>query len=142
MPFKLQRSTVQLFADDTCLLLSNICKKPLQDEAKTELENLHLWMDANKLTLNASKSNFTLINSKLRDKEKFGNIKTKKSEICLTSMVKYLGIYIDEELNFKHHITWIAAKISRGVGILYKIKKFFQPRLSYVLYITALCIHV
>ena len=25
--FKLQRSTVQLFADDTCLLLSNICKK-------------------------------------------------------------------------------------------------------------------
>ena len=58
--FKLLRSIVQLFADDTCLLLSNICKKTLQDEAKTELENLHLWMDANKLTLNSSQSNISV----------------------------------------------------------------------------------
>ena len=115
---------VQLFADDTCLLLSNICKKTVQDEAKTELENVHLRMDANKLTLNSSKSNVMLINSKLRDKGKFDNIKTKKSEISVTSTVKYLGIYIDEELNFKYHITTIVAKISRGVGILYKFKIF------------------
>ena len=132
--FKLLCSTVQLFADDTCLLLSNICKKTLQDEAKTELENLHLWMDANKLTLNSSKSNAMLINSKLRDKRKFGNIKTKKSEICITSTVKYLGIYIDEELNFKYHITSIVAKISRGVGILYKIKNFLPTS-------TLLCVY-
>ena len=132
--FKLLCSTVQLFADDTCLLLSNICKKTLQDEAKTELENLHLWMDANKLTLNLSKSNVMLINSKLRDKGKFDNIKTKKSEICITSTVKYLGIYIDEELNFKYHITSIVAKISRGVGILYKIKNFLPTS-------TLLCVY-
>ena len=100
MPFKLQHLTVQLFADDTRLLLSNICKKNLQNEAKTELENLHLWMDANKVTLNSSKSNVMLINFKLRDKGKFGNIKTEKSEIYVTSTVKYLGIYIDKELNF------------------------------------------
>ena len=55
--FKIQRSTVQLFADNTCLLLSNICKKTFHDEAKTELENLHLWMDANKLTLLKISSN-------------------------------------------------------------------------------------
>ena len=56
-------------------------------------------------------------------------------------MVKHFGIYIDEELNFKHHITSIAANISRGVDILYKIKIFFQPRLSCV-YVTALCMHI
>ena len=69
LPFKLKRLTVHLLADDTCLLLLKICIKTLQDEAKTELENLHLWMDANKLTLNPSKSNVMPINSKLRDKE-------------------------------------------------------------------------
>ena len=110
--FKLQRSTVQLFADDTWLLLSNICKKTLQDEAKTELENLHLRMDANKLALNSFISNVKPINSNLRDKGKFGNIKTEKSEIRVTSTVKYLGIYIEKELNFKYHITSIVAKIS------------------------------
>ena len=46
-----------------------------------------------------------LINSKLRDKEKFGNIKTENSEICITSTVKYLEIHLDKELNLKYHIT-------------------------------------
>ena len=98
-------------------------------------------MDANKLTLNSSKSNVVLINSKLRDKEKFGNITTENSEICITSTVKYLGIHIDEKLNSKYHITSIVAKISRGVDIPQKTKIFFQPLLSYV-YITVLCIHI
>ena len=75
-----------------------------------------------------------LINSKLRDKGKFGNIRTEKSEICITSTVKYLGIYSDEVLNFKYHITSIVAKISRGVGILYKIKHFLSTS-------TLLCVY-
>ena len=74
-----------------------------------------------------------LINSKLRDKGKFDNIKTKKSEICITSTVKYFGIYIDEELNFKY-ITSIVAKISRSFGILYKIKNFLPTS-------TLLCVY-
>ena len=139
--FKLQRSTVQLFADDTCLLLSNICKKTLQDEAKTEPENLHLWIDANKLTLNSFKSNVILIYSKLRGKEKIGNIKTEKSEICITSVVKYLAIHTEEKLKFKFHITSIEGKISRGLGILHKTKNFLPTFHSYV-YITVLCIHI
>ena len=79
-------------------------------------------MNANKLTFNTIKSNAMLINCKLKEKEKFVNIKTENSEICITSLVKYLGIPIAEELNFKYHITTIVAKISRGVGILKKIK--------------------
>ena len=106
------------------LLLSLISKKTLQDEVKTELEYFHLWMDANKLTLNSTKSNVVLINSGLTDKENLGNIKTENSEICITSTVKYLRIHFDEELYFKYHITSIVVKISRGVGILRKIKNF------------------
>ena len=75
-----------------------------------------------------------LINSKLRDQEKFGNTKTKKSEIGITSTVKYLEISIDVELNFKYHITSIVAKISHDVGILYKIKNFLPTS-------TLLCVY-
>ena len=38
--------------------------------------------------------------------------------------VKYLGIYIDKQLNFKCHIDYIEQKISRAVGILAKLKLF------------------
>ena len=99
-------------------------------------------MDANKLTLNSSKSNVMLINSKLRDKGKFDSIKTKKSEICTTSTVKYLGIYIDEELNFKYHITSIVAKISRGVGILYKVKNFLPTSILLCVYYSLVHTHL
>ena len=82
-----------------------------------------------------------LINSKLRDKKKFGNITTEKSEICITSTVKYLEIYIDEELVFKYRITYRLRQKFHVASIFYtRSKIFFQLRLSYV-YITALCIH-
>ena len=45
-----------------------------------------------------------LINSNLRDKEEFENIKTENSKICIAFIIKYLRIHIDEELNFKYHI--------------------------------------
>ena len=102
----------------------NSGKKTSQDEAKTELENFHLWMDANQLTLNSSKSNVMLINSKSRKKEQFENIKTENSESCITATVRYLGMHTDDEPNFKYHITSIVTRISRGVGILHKIKNF------------------
>ena len=84
------------------------------------------------------------INSKLSDKGKFGNMKTEKSEISITSTVKYLGIYIDEELNFKYHITSMVAKVLRGVSILYKIKNFLPTStlICAIVHITALCIHI
>ena len=91
---------VQLYNFSLTILLcyyQTSAKKTQQDEAKTELENLHLWMDASKLALNSTKPNVKLVNSKLRDKKKFGNIITENSEICITSTIKYLGIHIAEE---------------------------------------------
>ena len=57
------------------------------------------------LTLNSTISNVMLINCNLRDKEKFGNLKTENSEICITSTIKYLGIHMDKELNFKYKVS-------------------------------------
>ena len=35
---------------------------------------------------------------------------------------KFLGVFIDEKLNWKNHISYIASKISRNLGILNKVK--------------------
>ena len=44
--------------------------------------------------------------------------------LSLYKSVKYLGIYIDEQLNFKCYIDCIEQKISRAVGILAKLSRF------------------
>ena len=35
---------------------------------------------------------------------------------------KFLGVYIDQQLDWKTHVNLIAAKISKSVGLLYKAK--------------------
>ena len=38
--------------------------------------------------------------------------------------VKYLGVIIDEHLSWKHHINYIALKISRNIGIISRLRHF------------------
>ncbi len=44
-------------------------------------------------------------------------IKAKKS-------VKYLGIIMDCNLNWKDHVLELSKKISRGIGMLFKLRDF------------------
>ena len=37
---------------------------------------------------------------------------------------KYLGVYIDQHLNWKDQITHVKNKVSRDIGILYKLRHF------------------
>ena len=51
------------------------------------------------------------------------NLKIHNNEIKKNS-VKYLGIIMDCNLNWKDHIFELSKKMSRGVGILFKLRYF------------------
>ena len=51
------------------------------------------------------------------------NLKIHNNEIKKNS-VKYLGIIMDCNLNWKDHIFKLRKKMSRGVGILFKLRYF------------------
>ena len=42
------------------------------------------------------------------------------------NQVKYLGIIIDHKLNWVQHITYVKNKIAKGVGIMYKARRFLN----------------
>ena len=48
--------------------------------------------------------------------------------------VKYLGILLDEHLNWKQQINQVTLKISRGIGILAKLKPFLKEKLLRSIY--------
>lgn len=58
---------IKLFADDTFLCLQSKNISCLEEEVNTELQKVSSWLNANKLTLNVSKSKFmlTLRNKKI-----------------------------------------------------------------------------
>ena len=42
---------------------------------------------------------------------------------------KYLGILIDSQLTFKYHIDELNKKVSRAIGILYKLRPFVTSKI-------------
>ena len=47
---------------------------------------------------------------------------------------KFLGVYIDQHLDWKTHVHFIAAKISKSVGLLYKAKYYLPSKSLLTLY--------
>ena len=112
----------RLYADDTCLIINYKNIATLQDIMNMELKKLHNCCNANKLTINTSKSTAILISSKLNTQITNVNIAIDNLPITISETAKYLGVMINSKLNFQNHIKIIKGKLSRGVGILRRWK--------------------
>lgn len=55
-------------------------------------------------------------------------------EIERVSEIKFLGVIIDNKLCWKPHITYIKAKMSKSIAILYKVKDLLNQKSLYTLY--------
>ena len=54
------------------------------------------------------------------------NIKIKGEQIQEKEYTKYLGILIDNKLSWNHHIKHANLKISKGIGILTKLRRYLS----------------
>ena len=41
--------------------------------------------------------------------------------------IKYLGVTIDEKINWKHHISFVCSSNARNTGILFKLPHYLSP---------------
>ena len=114
-------------------LLKKIWIKVTETVVNTELCKLYDWLTSNKLTLNISKSNFVIFHPKQKKpnyKPKiclFDNEKNEYATLESKEYIKYLGILIDKNLTWKHHIDTVSLKISKTVGLFAKLSHFVPP---------------
>ena len=90
---------------------------------KTELQNILVWFKANKLSLNISKTKWTLFHpsgKKYSIPDNLPDLSIDNVIIKRDTVTKFLGVYIDENLTWKYHIEKISVKILKNIGILYK----------------------
>ncbi|GJQ77957.1 hypothetical protein Trydic_g2318 [Trypoxylus dichotomus] len=96
------------FADDTTLLVRARQYETLKGRANNALATILDWSRANKLTFNAGKSEalfFGKTHGQRRPKFQLGT-----ETIHCKENVKYLGVVIDEKLNFKAHVDYATGK--------------------------------
>ena len=98
----------RLFADDTSILYAI---DVLEQTINSELINVSAWVLANKLSLNFSKSNFLLIS--FRKPYRSVKLEIDHTNLRQENYTKYLGVIIDDKLNWKLHIKQINIKLSK-----------------------------
>ena len=64
------------------------------------------------------------------------------TEITRVSETKLLGVWIDEKLNWKHHISYVKTKVSRGLFMLNRAKHVLNHDAMLILYNTLVLPHL
>ena len=108
------------FADDSTLHTKLIRGSNIETVVNNELCSINNWLQANKLCLNIDKTKYMIFN--LKDKPPDINISIYNVLISRTELHKFLGVHIDAKLTFSSHISKLCAKISRGIGMLRRLK--------------------
>ena len=134
-----------LFADDTCLVSTNSTISDLETDCNLQMDKLNKWCDANELQINPTKSSTMLITPKTNSSNLNIQVLYNNNLIeCCESCV-YLGVVLDNKLNFKHQINLLENKLAKAIGILSKLwylpsstllllyHALVQPHILYVL---------
>jgi len=92
------------------------------------------WLDANKLSLNISKTNYIIFHSYADSIPLNTVIKIGKKHIAKVKYIKFLGVLLDEHLTWRYHISELSKKLARTCGILFKVKCLLPRSILIMLY--------
>ena len=124
-----------LFADDTNVFCSHTDYITLIANLNIELPKLSLWFRSNMLSLNASKTNFIHFKGYKR-KTNFHDNRLFIDNVAIEqkSYTKFLGVVINEHLNWSDHVKYISTPISRNIGLLCKLHHYLPAKILFMLY--------
>ena len=92
------------------------------------------WLRANKTNLNASKTKIIIFRPKNKQITKHLNVKISDQKINTGRTVKYLGVTLEEILDWNLHLNSLKLKLNEPIGLLWKIRHFVPKFLRKTLY--------
>ena len=127
--------TLIAFADDTNLILSSKNIKDLIKKANIEVEKLNDYMSANDLIVNKGKSSYMIL--KPKNKKAIGTTETIKisgTDIMKVKEARYLGIILDDKLNFKEQFNKLIKKLKEAINCLICTRNILNWKAKMMLY--------
>ena len=130
---------LSLFADDTTLQWSGNSVRELEAVINRELEAATEWFSANRLSLHPGKTQFMVFTSNRRKAPslnlKIMGIPIKQcGELHDTKYVTFLGLILDEKLQWKGHVSKIASKLRSTIFLLNQVKNVLPLKVKINLY--------
>ena len=121
------------FADDSNIFKNGKDLLEIQKVMNEELLEISLWLNVNKLFMNVSKTQFMLFSGK-KYVDHPVNIKIDDCSLTQVHSSKFLGVIIDDRLTWKDHIIYVSKKVSKGIGIIRKARRYLKNETLLSLY--------
>ena len=124
--------SLRLLADDANIFYATKTSKDLEAVMNSEPQKVINYCYLSTLSINMRKTNFMIITSPQRPAIHNINI----LNIERQTSIKYLGIYLDEHLNWKTHIAHVQGKLTKNLGILNQLRNYLNLKMLRQLYYT------
>ena len=112
--------------------------------ANLDILSLYDWLCLNKLSLNLGKTKYILYSLSSRGNQPPDHlcVTLNDSVVERVDNFKFLGLYIDQNLSWKTHMTKLLSKIQRNLGIVRKISCFLNRKSLMQLFHSLIMSHI
>ena len=117
-----RESTIANYADDTTPYAISEDTVTLLNTLENDVELLNKWLKDNYFKLNADKCHLLVSNH-----DEDASIIVNNEIVEGSKSVKLLGVKVDNEMNFKEHLTNICNKVSAKIHALARISNLMEP---------------
>ena len=113
-----------LYADDANIFIIGESIQEIEHKFNQLSLSLTLWVGCNGLSLNIRKTNYMIFSRNYRATITDAPFQPKINNISIEhkTAARFLGVIIDDKLNWNKHIQAIKTKMSRYLGIMYKLR--------------------
>ena len=126
------RSDLSMFADDTAIVAHGNNLKDTISQITDDIDKLSEWFSYNKLTVNLDKSKCMYFGKSVQDELVQVNVKGVRLE-CVNSFT-YLGIIIDNKLQFQDHIKKCIKQAGHKIYMLSRIRHCVNKKTALMIF--------
>lgn len=122
------------YADDTSLLIGAGTYPELVEQSNRLLSDVSSWFVKNNLILNKDKTNIILFHTKQNRIEIPDSITLGDTELQLMKNTKFLGLQIDESLDWSQHIDSLCSRLSQVCYSIRVMSRYVDRRTLNIVY--------
>ena len=129
-----------LYADDANIILTGSNIAEVNQQLDKLVNIIPQWVSSNGLALNLKKTKYMIFS---RSKtELTGPLILCNTAIERESESRFLGVIIDENLTWARHIQTVQSKMTRYIGIMYKLKNLLPLKARILIYHSFIQSHI
>jgi hypothetical protein len=155
LTLELNNCEVLCYADDTALLFHGDSWQDVRIAASEGLKKVKNWLDHNLLTMNTTKTQFLCFHKTASSRPNIAPMRNLKVHVsncaaplisddsrcncaCITRVgsVKYLGVMLDENLNFKKHIAVTSKRVRKFIYTMKLLRNCADRKLLKLIYVS------